>query len=178
MGNLSFLFDKDIAKYRYKMKKIICFIFITFSFYSCFERDNSTIYIAIDKYYKNHNLEDTIKVNLREITHFSWDYLYFFSYSATKEEIDTILGIDYGFYEEFSDKFIFIKNNKVLSYETIPLKFKGIDPDVGGSLVFFSMNNDKNYVLIDKNNSTFIVTKELNRFNEVCYYLENIISVH
>lgn len=155
------------------MKKIICLIFALSLLYGCKSKDDSSVlYSVIDKYY-NENKSSELKIDLAKALPFDWDSLFVFDYSKSPEEIDSILNGKYGYYDEFSSKIIFVKNNKVIRYETVPIKFQGIDPQGGGSLIIFPIDPDKNYVLVSKQNSIFTVKKTTNNFNEICYELNN-----
>lgn len=155
------------------MTKIIYLTFILSLFFSCKNKDDSSVlYSVIDKYYNEKKSAD-LTIDLTKILPFEWDSLYVFDYSVSQEEIDSILNGKYEYYDEFSSKIIFVKKNKVVRYETVPLKFQGIDPHGGGSLIKFSIDSNKNYVLVSKQNSIFTVKKAINHFNEICYELNN-----
>ena len=155
------------------MKKIICLIFVLSLFFSCNRKDDSSVlYYVIDKYY-NENKSSDLKIDLIKTMPFDWDSLFVFDYSTPPEEIDSILNGKYGYYDEFCSKIIFVKNKKVIRYEIVPIKFQGIDPHGGGSLIKFPIDSDKNYVIIGKQNSIFTVKKTINRLNEICYELNN-----
>ncbi len=104
-------------------------------------------------------LDQECLVSLQAITPFSWDRAYIFPTGAPSNKINEAIGLDYS-YIDIGNKFIFIKNNKIIySEEYFP------DPDHHNKnqlMIYFASDGNsegpypKYYYLTPKNNQLHI----------------------
>ncbi len=147
--------------------KIYCIVSL-FLLLGCNKNNSSILYRVIDEHYKK-NHSKNINIDLIKAIPFKWDSLYIFNATASLTEINSVIGLYFDNYEEFSDIIIFIHNHKIFRYEKIPLKFKGIDPAGGGLKIIFPKKTGGNYFLIDKNSCIFNIKTSKN-YREEKYY--------
>lgn len=83
--------------------------------FSC-SRHKGKIELAITKEIENCKTSDC-KIELKKITNFHWDKVYFFALPVNKDFINTSIGIDYTDYVEFTRPIIFLNNGKIVYSE-------------------------------------------------------------
>ena len=103
------------------MKRLLFTIVLILVLTSC--KNNNSIELKIIKKIKSCG---TCKINLNEVTDFTWDKVYIFYNATPIEEIEKAIGCKYDNYKEFSRPWIFIKNNTIIYYENNPLDIENI----------------------------------------------------
>ena len=100
----------------------------------------------------------TCTLNLKEITNFSWDKLYFFSGSVEESDISKVIGKKFSSTSQYySNKLIFIQNNQIVESEQhIMLEID--EPFHNGDVDFELKDSQNNYIGFN-NESKFEVEK-------------------
>lgn len=149
------------------LKKHVVYIMLFFA--SCVRTNDSTsIYSEIERKY-NECGNNPCYYDFKEDLSFDWDKAFVFSYLVKPEDINKQLGFTYPYYKEFSEKIVFLKENRIVFHQEEPIIFEGIDPTAGGLLVNFPFDADVDYFYFEKNNSKFLIVKD-DKFN--CFYLK------
>lgn len=131
------------------MKFQIFIIFLIFSITSC---DKLTIEDKIrDSIKRTLNNKKTLVVDVSKITDFKWDKMYVFKYTATKDEIDNIIGSSDYIYTEFTRRIIFILNDKIVYVDELPTNIEGLVDDE----VVFDIPDDSIYKVYSIDNAIF-----------------------
>ncbi len=97
------------------MKKLILLSVITLLLISC-NRQKGKIELALSNEIQNCNTPDC-KIELKKVTDFEWDKVYFFEMPITKEYVNKNIGIDYSDYVEFTRPIIFLNKGKIIYSE-------------------------------------------------------------
>lgn len=130
----------------------------------CNEKHTGKMELKIEKYIKsNCNTLDSCKVDLSKVTSFQWDILYIFKETASLEEIQKIMGIEYPYYQDVARRLVFIKNNQIVYHEDI---FPNVENIEEGQIIF-NIPDSINFIKFTK--KQFNVKKEIS--GEESYYL-------
>ncbi|MCG2611793.1 hypothetical protein LZZ90_09785 [Flavobacterium sp. SM15] len=97
------------------MKKLISLIVIVLLLFSCSHRKGK-IELALTKEIENCNTPDC-RIELKKVTDFEWDKVYFFEIPTDKEYVNKCIGIDYPNYVEFTRPIIFLNKGKIVYSE-------------------------------------------------------------
>lgn len=97
------------------MKKLILLSVVTLLLFSC-SRHKGKIELALTKEIESCNTPDC-RVELKKVTDFEWDKVYFFEIPSTKEYVNKCIGIDYANYVEFTRPIIFLNKGKIVYSE-------------------------------------------------------------
>lgn len=133
---------KKIAR-NIKNKFIIlipCFLLIIN--YSCSSKNLSE---KIGDYINNMNIQnDSIHyLNLSQVTPFKWDTLYVFGRDASLKDIENILQLEYPDVKGAATSWVFIREHKIVYYETIFV----ISDDEDNIQVFFDIPDSTTYTM-------------------------------
>lgn len=97
------------------MKRLIAYLLGSVFLLSC-NSGRGKIETAIAESVEKCNNGNCI-VTLKSITHFDWDRVYFFEVPISREFINSSIGLNYIYYEEFTRPIIFIRNGKIVYHE-------------------------------------------------------------
>lgn len=112
-------------------------------------------------------------IRISDVTDFSWDKMYAFTYNATQDQIDKALGTSFPDYVEFTRRMVFLKDGKIVYREDAP---SNIESRVNGE-VSFDVPETEIYKAYTTEDAVFRVWKEKvnNGFESDVYYrLEQI----
>ena len=106
-------------------------------------------------------IESTFKgkscsIDIRDITDFDWDKMYVFNYTATSEEVKSIIGSAPSAFTELTRRIIFTWKNKIIYSEENETAVEG----VVNKQVVFDMPNTKNFKLYSIDSSKFIAYRK------------------
>lgn len=113
------------------------------------------------------------KIEIKNVTDFSWDKLYVFDEAVENDVISKFLGINYSStFPYYSRKWFFVKDNQIVRTEEHILY--EIDMPVDNCSVLLTEDNRKEKFSIFNRDSTFEVSKNRLNDNESYYYLRCI----
>lgn len=124
---------------------------------SCKEEGKSLLFKKVDSLCSKESANYAVKLDT--ILPSKWTRMFFFEYSCSLEFIENKLGIKYEHFEEFSDKIVFLYNDRIVYREESKVKFSGVDVNGGGLPYNFPYNSSEKYFEIDSGNSVFRVSK-------------------
>ena len=85
---------------------------------------------------------DACKVDLRDVTNFKWDSVYFFKEGFNLERMKKVLGFRYPYWEDVASRIVFVSGKKVVYHED---EFPDPDMKPKGGVVFNIYNNSTPY---------------------------------
>lgn len=108
---------------------------------------------------------DNCIVIISSLTDFKWDKLYVFNTATAPDVIDSAIGMDYPYYEEFSRTMIFLNKGKIVHHES---HSDEIETATDGAVIFDYPDslNHQVYIINHDKFSTQII-----RFKAGEYYL-------
>jgi hypothetical protein len=108
------------------MDKIKFFFLLLFMMIVCGCSNQGKIQHAIIKKIEDCDAGSKCVVDLRTLTDFEWDTVYFSSSIPRIENVEKAIGLRYDFYEEFTHPIIFIKEHRIVYYENCKGSVEGI----------------------------------------------------
>lgn len=103
-------------------------------------------------------------VRISDLTDFQWDEMYAFTYSASSDQIEQIIGVPLAEKVQFTRKVVFRWNGKVVHYEELPTQ---VDNFLDGQ-VDFDISDKDFYKLYPIDSAVFRVDKK--EFENGIYY--------
>lgn len=137
------------------MKNII-YLLVLLCIISCDNTSNSKISKEISKTC----IFDTCEVDMSKIVSEDWDDLYIFDTNVSLEEIDSILGFNYPYFEDIATRIIFVKNRNIVYHEE---EFPNPEKVKTGELLF-DIEEGKHFIKVDKEHAIFFIKKERDYF--------------
>ena len=133
------------------IRKVLTLVVCCFILNGC--REKSVKWSIVTAIEKECQQADTCTVDLKGITNFAWDKLYLFDVSGA-DDVDTVLGFHYPYFEDVASRIIFVKNNQVVYHED---EYPNPDkPPIAN--ITFNLGGAHAYVCTPKN-ATFGVKK-------------------
>jgi hypothetical protein len=109
-------------------------------------------------------------IRISDLTDFQWDEMYAFSYSASIDQIEQIIGAPVTEKGQFTRKLVFRWQGKVVHYEELPTQ---VDNFLDGQVDFDIPNNDP-YKLYPVSSAVFRVDQK--QFEDGTYYELNQVA--
>lgn len=78
-------------------------------------------------------------IRLKDVTDFEWDRVYVFKYTASKSEIEKVIGVPFPQYKEFKRSIIFVNGGKLVHGEANPTNVEGL---INNEVVFDIADGD------------------------------------
>jgi len=104
-------------------------------------------------------------VTISSLTDFKWDKMYVFDNATAPEIIDSAIGMEYPYYEEFSRTMIFLNKGKIVHHESHPDE---IETATDGAVIF-DYPDSLNHQVYTINRDKFSI--QIIAFKEGSYYL-------
>lgn len=137
---------------------LVIFLFLTYCSSIGFDIEGS-----LNCYWEDHcQKESSCQLDIKNLTPFDWDELYYFSGSASLEDIEAVLNFKLDSFTDTGDRLIFVKNKKVVYHKEWFKK-----PDSSPNGIIFEISGK--FKIFDKENAIFSLTKhdEMIVMNEV-----------
>lgn len=128
------------------MKDLVLLFLLIFNADCSVSRPTIQALIA-DKIERNCTSRVGCEISMPENIEFSWNKLYVFRPGQLNSEIKEIIGVDVDFSEEFSNKYIFILDNKVVYTEEHRINF---DKFADGTVMFGMTDESNKFAVIDR----------------------------
>lgn len=135
-----------------QIKAVSLFLLICFLFCSCNRKElnNKIINNQIGEYIrKNCQINKPCKIQLKDVTDFSWDKLFVFDMAVESDVISKTLGTEYSSSSPYySYKWFFVKNNQIVRSEE-HIIYEIDKPMSAGDVSFVIKDSQKKFRIFD-----------------------------
>jgi hypothetical protein len=108
---------------------IVWVVIYAFDPFNIWPRPDKVERAMIRQIVHSHSSPGSIRIQIKNVTSFRWETMYAFQSSASKKEIEEIIGTHVPEDCEISPQLFFLKNSRIVYQECEPSDFEGVTED-------------------------------------------------